>query len=114
MSKFMVLYQAPFNATKKMGTSTPDQLKKSLAEWNAWKEKTEKAGASFEFGMPLDAKVHLEPDGTTSESKLKVSGYGVMEAESLEKALELLKDHPHLEAQGASLELLAFVHMPGL
>jgi hypothetical protein len=114
MSKFMVLYQAPVNATKKMGASTPDQMKRSLAEWNTWKEKTESAGASFEFGMPLDARVHLEPGGAMGESKLKVSGYGVIEAESLEKAVELLKDHPHLKAQGASLELLAFVPMPGL
>ena len=114
MSKFMVLYQAPFNATNKMGASTPEQMKKGIAEWMVWKEKTEKTGASFEFGMPLDAKAHLEPDGTTSESRLQVSGYGVIEAESLETALKLLKDHPHLSAQGASLEILAFVPMPGM
>ena len=114
MSKFMVLYQAPFNATNKMGASTPEQMKKGIAEWMVWKEETEKNGASFEFGMPLDAKAHLEPDGTTSESRLQVSGYGVIEAESLETALKLLKDHPHLKAQGASLEILAFVPMPGM
>ena len=114
MGKFMVLYQAPFNATEKMGASTPDQMKKGIVEWMVWKEKTEKTGASFEFGMPLDAKAHLEPDGTTSESRLQVSGYGVIEAESLETALKLLKDHPHLKAQGASLEILAFVPMPGM
>ncbi|MBA3832198.1 MAG: hypothetical protein H0X34_09955 [Chthoniobacterales bacterium] len=114
MSKFMVLYQAPFNASQKMGASTPAQMKTGLAEWRAWKEKTERTGASFEFGMPLDAKRHLEPDGATSESKLKVSGYGIIEAESLEMAVGLLKDHPHLKSEGASLELLAFVSMPGL
>ncbi len=114
MSKFMILYQAPFNATEKMGSSTPEQMKASMAEWNVWREKTEKTGASFEFGMPLDAKVHLEPDGTMSASKLKVTGSGVIDAESLETALELLKDHPHLKLQGASLEILAFVPMPGL
>ena len=69
MSKFMVLYQAPSNATTKIGTSTPDQMKKTMAEWMVWKKKTEKTGASLEFGMPLDAKNHLKPDGTTSESK---------------------------------------------
>ena len=114
MSKFMVLYQAPHNATKKMATSTPDQMKKSMADWMVWKKKTDKTGASFEFGMPLDAKIHLKPDGTTSESKLTVSGYGVIDTESLETALELLKDHPHLKAQGSSLEILAFVPMPGM
>ena len=114
MSKFMVLYQVPFNATKKMDASTHDQMKKSMAEWMVWKAKTEKAGASFEFGMPLDAKVRLDPDGTTSESKLKVSGYGVIEAESLGTALALLKDHSHLKAQGALLEIPAFVPMPGM
>ena len=114
MGKFMVLYQAPFNATNKMRASTLDQMKNGIAEWMVWKEKTEKAGASFEFGMPLDAKAHLNPDGTTSESKLNVSGYGVIEAESLETALKLLEDHPHLTAQGASLEILAFVPMPGM
>jgi|GEM_PF-3596244 len=50
----------------------------------------------------------------TSESKLKVSGYGVIEVESLGTALALLKDHPHLKAQGASLEIPAFVPMPGM
>lgn len=114
MSKFMVLYQAPFNATKKMETSSSEQMKKSMAEWSAWKKKTEKTGASFEFGMPLDAKVQLNPDGTTSASKLEVSGYGMVEADSLEAALALLKDHPHLKAHGASLEILAFVPMPGM
>ena len=114
MSKFMVRYQAPLNATKKMDASTHDQMKKSMAEWMVWNEKTEKAGASFEFGIPLGAKVHLGPAGMTSESKLKVSGYGVIKAESLETALALLKDHPHLKAQGASLEIPAFVPMPGM
>ena len=114
MHKFMVLYQAPLSATQKLEASTSAQMKNALLEWGAWKEKTERAGASFEFGMPLDAKLHLEANGTTSESKLKLSGYGVIEAESLEVAVELLKDHPHLKAQGASLELLAFVPMPGL
>ena len=110
----MVLYQAPLNATKKMDASTHDQMKKSMAECMVWNEKTEKAGASFEFGIPLDAKVHLGPAGMTSESKLKVSGYGVIEAESLGTALALLKDHPHLKAQGASSETPAFVPMPGM
>ena len=48
-----------------------------------------------------------------SESILPVAGYSIVQAESLDAATELLKDHPHFKAPGGpSVEVLEFLPMP--
>ncbi len=113
MKKFMVLYQSPFSASEKMAESSPEKMQASMQEWMAWREKSG-GEAKVEFGMPLEKGKHIE-GSEVSDPTTTVSGYSIIQAESLDDAAELLKDHPHLKAPaGTSIEVLEFLPMPGM
>jgi len=48
------------------------------------------------------------------KSDSKVSGYSILQAESNDAVLDLLKNHPHQHAPGASIEVLEMMQMPGM
>ena len=61
--------------------------------------------------------ITLEPvDGgtATAPSKLEVSGYSLIEAENAEAALELAKQHPHLNLPGSEIEVHEAQQIPGM
>ncbi len=111
MNKFMVLYQSPVSGSARMDDATPEQMEASMAEWIAWRDKVGKD--KVEFGMPLTAGKHLEGANVTGGSTT-VSGYSIIQADSLDAASEMLKDHPHLKTPGCSIELLEFLSMTGM
>lgn len=111
MAKFMILYNAPDRASDVMAQSTPEEMKASMAEWIAWKERVE-AKVKFDFGMPLQAVSRLT-SGDVTESDSQVSGYSTMEGEK-ETVVELLKSHPQLKRPGASIDILEVLSMPGM
>jgi len=46
---------------------------------------------------------------------LTVSGFSIVQANSMDDAIKLFKDHPHFKTPGgASIELLEFVPMPAM
>jgi hypothetical protein len=54
----------------------------------------------IDFGTPLaGGGTRVTPDGT-SPSTREVAGYSIMEAESVDAALELAQSHPHLKMPG--------------
>ena len=82
-----------------------------MNEWIQWKTKT--GDDKVEWGMPLQTGKHIE-SGEATASKLSVSGYAIVHAGSLDEAVDMLKDHPHLKAPtGSSIEVLEFLPMPG-
>jgi hypothetical protein len=87
-------------------------MKSSMARWVAWREKSG-GEARVEFGMPLDAGKHIA-GGAVIDSVLPVSGYAMVQAESLDEAVAMLMDHPHLMEDGCSLDVLEVLGMPGL
>jgi hypothetical protein len=114
MKKFMIMFQSPASASETMAQSTPEEMKASMADWMKWKEKVEATGAGFEFGMPMQARKHIDKDGNVTDGTSQASGYSMIETDSVDAAVELVKDHPHLKRPGASIELLEFVPMPGI
>ena len=111
MKKFMILYLSPVSGRERMEQASPEQMKTSMDEWVAWR--TRVGEDHVEFGMPLTAGKHLE-GGEVTDSTLAVSGYSIVQADSLDAATELLKDHPNLKLPGCSVEVLEFLDMPGL
>jgi hypothetical protein len=92
--------------------STPEQMQASMAEWMAWKDEAEQK-VGFEFGSPLQAVAHITPEAA-SESDNKASGYAMITADSKELAVEVLRQHPYLKRDGATIDLLEIVTMPGM
>jgi hypothetical protein len=112
MAKYMVLYSSTMKASQLMANASMEQMKASMAEWQKWKDNASKT-AKIEFGLPMEAVRHIGPEGP-SESTSMIGGYSIMEGDSKEAIVELLRTHPHLKRAGASIELLEMISMPGL
>lgn len=112
MAKFMILYNADVNARELMAKATPEQMQASMAEWIRWRDEATKT-FQVEFGLPLQAVNRVTTDGIT-DSDSQVTGYSIVEGESKEALLELLKSHPQLQRPGASMDVFEMLSMPGI
>ncbi len=112
MAKYMILYNSSANATELMANATPEEMQASMEEWIAWRAEADKV-AKIEFGLPLQARSRITPDGA-SKSDSQVSGYSIVEGESMEALIGVLQKHPHLQRPGASIDVLEMLSMPGL
>jgi hypothetical protein len=83
MKRFLILYSGP-----------PAPPNPSHEGWPEWFDKI--GDALVEVGSPMKNGVVLHADGSTSDEAAPLRGYGVIQAESAEEALELLRDHPLL------------------
>jgi hypothetical protein len=112
MSKYLVLYNSTLAAAELMANASPQQMNTSMAEWLKWRDEATKT-IKVDFGLPLQAVSRVTPDGVTVSDN-QASGYSIVEGESKEVIVELLKTHPHLQRQGASIDVLEMLSMPGL
>jgi hypothetical protein len=112
MAKFMLLYSSSTTASDLMANATPEEMQASMGEWMQWREE---AGKSFkvDFGLPLQAVSKVAADGV-SASDSQASGYSIVEGDSKDALIELLKSHPHLKRPGAWIDVLEMLPMPGL
>ena len=98
MKKFIVLYHASAEAVAQMYKATPEEQMEGMKPWMAWKEAV--GDKLVDFGAPLFGGTRLLPNGSTTESTKGVSGYSIIQAENIEEAKVLMKDHPHLAWSG--------------
>lgn len=112
MKKFIVIYRAPMTATEKMAASTPEEMKKGMEPWMEWMKKC--GTGLVDMGTPLGNGQKVTKDGV-SPSNDTVNGYSVLQAESMDKAVEMLKDHPHLGwVDGCEIEVHESLPLPGM
>lgn len=112
MKKFIVTYLAPYDATWKTQESTPEEMEAGMKAWMAWAEKCGKN--LVDMGSPLGNALTLRPGGGASSSESEIIGYSVLQADSMEEALSLLNDHPHLDWNAAcEIEVHESLPMPG-
>ena len=116
MKKYLVLYRAEgalseVSVTEMFANSTPEQMAAGMAAWKAWYEGT--GGAVVDLGAPLDMSTTLT-GGSSAPEKTAITGYSILEAESIDEAMALLKGHPHFHMPGSSVQVLECVPMPGM
>jgi len=110
MKKFLVVYHSTPEAMEQWASATPEQKAEGMKPWMAWKEKV--GNHLLDFGAPLMAGTVISADGNNTPSTKQVSGYSMIQAESLTKAQALLTDHPHNAVQaGMSIEVHEAVPM---
>jgi len=112
MARFMLLYQSDAQAQELIANATPDEMQAGMVEWLAWRDRIG-GPEKLEFGMPLQPLQHFEC-GKASDSQSQASGYSIITAESLDEAVQLIADHPHLKREGSSIEVLELLAMPGM
>ena len=90
--------------------SDPEEGKRHFAEYQKW---LASLGPSVISPMnPFKNTKTINPDGTVTDgSTTSMSGYTILEAESMEATLELAKSCPFLGING-SLEISELVKMP--
>lgn len=90
--------------------STPEEGKKHFAKYKEWLASLGDSAVSP--ANPLKNTSTVNPDGTIStESTTSMSGYTIIEADSIEAALEIAKACPFLDI-GGSLEVSELAKMP--
>jgi hypothetical protein len=95
---------------------TPGEIEKGMNRFTAWFEQLNRQG-KFKSGGPLAAagktltSKHMVTDGPFAESKEAIAGFFVIQAESLNEAVEIAKGCPGLEF-GQTVEVRAFTTDP--
>jgi len=109
MKKFLVLYRAPVSAKEQMAQATPEQMEAGMAHWNRWMEKHGESVA--EPGSPLACGKHIAA-GSVTDGDGTITGYSIVQSESVITATKLMHDHPHFHMPGGSIEVFEFRAMP--
>jgi hypothetical protein len=91
--------------------SSPDEGKQHFAKYKEWLASLGDSVVSP--ANPFKGTSIVNPDGTvTTGSKTSMSGFTIVEADSMEAALLIAKACPFLEI-GGSLEVSELMQMPG-
>lgn len=90
-----------------MAALTPESGKAEMDRWMAWGGRT--GAALVDWGAPLGESAEL--GGKSAGAHL--SGYSIVQAESMAAAKALMDGHPHYSAPGASIALVEIMPMPG-
>jgi hypothetical protein len=110
MTKYLLLYRAPVSAQDQMANADPELAQAGMDAWMNW---ADKAGQAItDLGSPTQP-VATVPDGAAASPEI-VGGYSLMEAASLDELQALLEGHPHLMMDGASIEVLELLPVPGM
>jgi len=112
MKKFLVLYQSTASAAEQMKHASPEQMKAGMDAWMAWS--TRVGSGIVEMGSPVMPTATVDAHAHASASQSHVGGFSILQAESKDALLGLLKNHPHFMAPGASIEVHEFLPMPGM
>ena len=111
MTKYLFIYHAPMTPAD-AAPPTPEQMEAVMGQWNAWAGKV--GDRMVDFGTPLAGGVQVTPEGT-SPSTREVVGYTLIEADSMDDALALAQDHPHLNMPGGcTIEVHEALPIPGM
>jgi hypothetical protein len=111
MKKFLALYMARASAIEQMMKATPEEMKAGMDEWMKWAKSNDKA--IVELGAPL-AKTKRVTSAGMSDTKNEITGYSIVQGDSVESVAKIFKGHPHLQMDGTSIDLIEHFEMPGM
>jgi len=111
MGKYVFLYHAPMTPADATPPD-PAQMEAVMGAWNEWAGKV--GSGMVDFGTPLAGGTRVSPTGTAPSTR-EVAGYSIIEADSLDAAVELAKVHPHLTMPGGcEIEVHEAQAIPGM
>ncbi|OGM96429.1 MAG: hypothetical protein A3B86_03165 [Candidatus Yanofskybacteria bacterium RIFCSPHIGHO2_02_FULL_38_22b] len=112
MKKFIVIYHASEDSAQKMASASPEEMKKGMEPWMEWAKKC--GSGLVDMGTPLANGQKVTKKGTSLSDK-DVVGYSVLQANSMEEAVKMLKEHPHLDwTDGCEIEVHESMSLPGM
>lgn len=110
MTKYFVIYHAPASVMEKTKDKSPAEMQADMKPWMDWAAKI--GDGLVDFGSPLGNGQKVTKDGSETSDK-EVAGYSIIQADSIDAATAMLKDHPHLAwAEGCDIEVHEMMPMP--
>lgn len=107
-----MIYHAPKAAAEKMASVSPQDAKKGMESWFAWAKRV--GSGMVDLGTPLGNGMKVTKSGTVLSNK-DVVGYTILQAKSMDEAVEMLKGHPHLDwVDGCEIEVHESLALPGM
>ena len=108
MAKFLAVYTGTPRATPP--DLDPAAMAKGMQEWGAWMERH--AAIVLDPGGPLGRTKKVSKAGV-EDVRNNMSGYTILEADSIEAAAALFKDHPHFSIfPGDGIEIMPVMPIP--
>lgn len=107
MDKYMMIFRNTPVSEEAYAQMSPEEMQASLDQWNAWiggiaaKGQLVGSEALEGGGKIVSGSKHVISDGPYVESKELVSGYLIMQANSLEEAVEHSKGCPIYQIEGS-------------
>jgi len=106
MSQFLYLYRAePAARTQAM---SPERAQQNMQRWMKWMQELDAKGHLKDRGQPLEnggkvvrGQQKTVTDGPYAEAKDLVGGFSLIEAQSIDQAVELSRGCPILEGGGS-------------
>lgn len=112
MTKFVFIYHAPMTPAE-AAPPAPEDMAAVMEQWTAWAGKV--GNGLIDFGTPLANGVRVSPGGVAAPSQREVAGYSIIQAEDIDAAVELAKQHPHLNMPGGcEIEVHEAQQIPGM
>lgn len=106
MAQFLITYIGNYHP------STPAEGKEHFGKYMAWLKGL--GSKAISPANPLKDTQTIQPDGTVvGGSTSTMSGYTIIEADSIDEAIEIAQSCPFLEV-GGSLEVSELMKMPGM
>jgi hypothetical protein len=106
MSRFIMIYKGEASDVAEM---SEEQAADVMAKWGAWMETV--GPALSDVGSPFGPGTSIVDDGT-SRPTTGLSGYTIVEAESLAEAEALTEGHPYLSEGSGHYSNALFELMP--
>lgn len=110
MRQYVVLYTAPITAAERFKQVTREEAQQGMQLWFDWKEKL--GSGLVDLGKQLGNAMKVTKAGV-SESDSPIVGMSILQANSMDEALDMVKDHHHLQwAEGAEILVLEELPIP--
>jgi hypothetical protein len=118
MKKFLAICLGTMRDEKmKEWMAQPEEARKArekegMEAWGKWV--ADHSASIVDQGAPIGKTKKADPSGI-SDTKNAISGYTIVEAESLEEAAKMFEGHPHFTIfPGESIEIMECLPMPTL
>src|SRR5262245_8220928 len=109
MTKYLLLYRAPVSAAEQMAEASAEDAQAGMEAWMTWAGKA--GSALVDLGSPLTPATSMGADCAPGDP---IGGFSILEADSLDALEAVLDGHPHLQLDGAAIEVHEFLPIPGM
>jgi hypothetical protein len=110
MGRYIVLYEAPLGVAERFAQATPEEAMAGMQLWVDWAQKI--GPGLVDPGKPLGNAVKVTNREAASIDS-NIIGMSILQAESMDEALEMVKDHHHLHwAEDCDIVVLEEMPIP--